>query len=387
MEHVNSASHCDLIVLGAGFAGIAAAITAARSGQDILLVEQSHRIGGNVTRGLIHTLAGLYDAAGCVINPGLSEALIQRLAAADPSASKRRIGRAWVFNVNPEIVESVLESWISELKIPLIRRASVSSILRKSDGFMVTGAAVTGAFAIRSRCLIDATGDAAAISMIRPDAVRRTEPAASPGLIMRLAGCRSGDLTFPRNVQSAQRINVMLRESAISSRVQSIWLDRGLRDDEAYAKINLALPDSRDGGPSVEEVAGDCLCMIRRAMGSDRVALTRCSEICRRSSRHIQGEYRLTPDDMHKNRRFDGRKIRCAWPVEHWDAIHGLSLKYLAQKHYEIPAACLRIPGLKRTWVAGRCLSADHLAQSSARVAGTCWAMGEMAGKETIAWI
>ena len=37
--------------------------------------------------------------------------------------------------------------------------------------------------------------------------------------------------------------------------------------------------------------------------------------------------------------------------------------------------------GYENLWAAGKCLSADALAHASARVAGTCWAMGEAAGK------
>ena len=41
----------------------------------------------------------------------------------------------------------------------------------------------------------------------------------------------------------------------------------------------------------------------------------------------------------------------------------------------------LRVRGYENLWAAGKCLSADALAHASARVAGTCWAMGEAAGK------
>jgi hypothetical protein len=59
-----------------------------------------------------------------------------------------------------------------------------------------------------------------------------------------------------------------------------------------------------------------------------------------------------------------------------------VKLEYLpAGSYYEVPLRSLRVRGFANLWVAGKCLSADRLAQASARVAGTCWAMGEAAGR------
>jgi hypothetical protein len=57
-------------------------------------------------------------------------------------------------------------------------------------------------------------------------------------------------------------------------------------------------------------------------------------------------------------------------------------LEYLPQDQcYDIPMRSLQVYGLDNVWVAGKCFSADREAQASARVVGTCWAMGEAVGK------
>jgi hypothetical protein len=39
------------------------------------------------------------------------------------------------------------------------------------------------------------------------------------------------------------------------------------------------------------------------------------------------------------------------------------------------------VQGLRNVWAAGKCLSADRFAHASARIAGTCWSMGEAVGE------
>ncbi|HXV35797.1 MAG TPA: FAD-dependent oxidoreductase, partial [Myxococcota bacterium] len=76
----------DVVVAGGGSAGVAAAIAAAELGARTLLVERGARLGGNVAHALVHTICGLYRAAGeghaLVLNPGLPARLAAALRAA-----------------------------------------------------------------------------------------------------------------------------------------------------------------------------------------------------------------------------------------------------------------------------------------------------------------
>ena len=62
----------------------------ARNGARVLLVEQRSQLGGTVTGALIHTLAGLYDAAGEIMNDGLARELTERLLRADAATRCRK---------------------------------------------------------------------------------------------------------------------------------------------------------------------------------------------------------------------------------------------------------------------------------------------------------
>src|SRR6478735_91138 len=71
----------DVLVVGAGSAGIAAAISAARRGADVLLVERYGFVGGLATFGLINLLLTLDDGCGNQVVAGLCQEFVDRLAA------------------------------------------------------------------------------------------------------------------------------------------------------------------------------------------------------------------------------------------------------------------------------------------------------------------
>ncbi len=68
---------CDVLVAGGGVAGIAAALAAARSGADVLLVEKQCVLGGLATSGLVTIYLPLCDGRGCQMSYGIAEELFR----------------------------------------------------------------------------------------------------------------------------------------------------------------------------------------------------------------------------------------------------------------------------------------------------------------------
>ncbi len=129
-------------------------------------------------------------------------------------------------------------------------------------------------------------------------------------------------------------------------------------------------------------VTQQLLPFLRGQRGLSAVVLTTTGALGVRDDGQIRGEYRLTEADVRQGRRFDDAICRADWPIEYWDPERGVSLDWLPPGHfYEIPARALKVAGFDNLWSAGKCLSAEPLAQASARVAGTCWAMGEAVGR------
>jgi FAD dependent oxidoreductase len=72
----------DVLVVGGGSAGVAAAVAAARRGADTWLIEASGTVGGLATFGLINLLLTLDDGAGTQVVAGLCQETVDRLSAA-----------------------------------------------------------------------------------------------------------------------------------------------------------------------------------------------------------------------------------------------------------------------------------------------------------------
>ena len=106
------------------------------------------------------------------------------------------------------------------------------------------------------------------------------------------------------------------------------------------------------------------------------------TQIGARESRRIVGEYVLTGEDVLGQARFADAICRFAYMVDiHNPAGTGTERHVLPHGgYYEIPYRCLVPKHITNLLVAGRCVSADHVAQSSLRVMPACVAMGQAAG-------
>lgn len=68
---------CDVLVVGGGVAGIAAALSAARAGKEVLLLERSYTLGGLATAGLVTIYLPLCDGLGHQVSFGIAEELLR----------------------------------------------------------------------------------------------------------------------------------------------------------------------------------------------------------------------------------------------------------------------------------------------------------------------
>src|SRR5499427_7094732 len=75
----------DVVVVGGGVAGVSAAIAAARSGADTLLIERYGALGGNLTIGLLEASMSFHDRKGKQLIGGIPDEIVQRLKAAGGS--------------------------------------------------------------------------------------------------------------------------------------------------------------------------------------------------------------------------------------------------------------------------------------------------------------
>ncbi|RNC67971.1 MAG: FAD-dependent oxidoreductase [Desulfuromonadales bacterium] len=380
-----------IVVVGAGTAGIASALAASRRGEKVILIEKSASLGGAVTRSLIHTLGGIFDSDCNTINEGLTVEFIERLRKADSSTCKRKIGRLWTLVVDPETYGNVITDWVrEESNIQLCKESTITHVETRNNSVVEIELLHEGMkTTVRPKAVVDASGNAALVRMINDELVILESRRAAAGLIFSMVVSDRQRFSFPQNVALLRTIRSAVQQSILPIECWSVWFDTGVKQNEVYVK--LSVPYAIDQGEADDDSAlNEKVHVIRDSL----VTFLRNSSLLLPESKivtgelgvrdgfRIMGEYCLTEADVKNCRSFSDSACRGNWPLEFWDSERGVSLEYLpTNSHYEIPLRALKVCTLNNVWAAGMCLSAEQKAQASARVVGTCWAMGEAVGR------
>lgn len=371
-----STSPKPIVVIGAGATGSACALAAAAQGADVVLLEQSGCSGGIVVHTLIHTLGGLFDDCGEFMNPGLSIELTERLSRASQYTRKRRIGKTWILNVDPQVYGQVIREWIVEYpNIKVHHNASITNISLHAGSIKEIKVTGSSTFTLSPLVVIDATGYANFIrSVTNVSDLNKGKTLA--GVIVRLRKVASDTVKFPKSVALLLRIRRAVKNRELPPECASLWLDDGVYPDEVYVKFNIKLSDYNVA--YMEKIAGKLLVFLRNRPEFGRAFIDTIGQLGIRGGCSVKGDYTLTEADMKKGTRFADTVCQACWPIEYWDSEQGVQLGHFPPGHrYDIPLSSLKVHGFNNLFTAGKSFSAVPRAQASARVVGTCWAMGE----------
>ncbi len=373
-----------IVIVGAGAAGIAAALAASTAGCEVWLLESSPVIGGTVGQALIHTLGGFYDSDGELVNAGLSAELLERLQAASPLTLKRQMGKVWVLSADPAIYVETVQEWLKQFSHLHVMTSTQISGLTLAEGDngeqairQVMIRTFEGEYWQSAGAVVDASGQAAVVRQWNRQQV--ADSVALAGFIIQLHGVEEGALRFPRSIALRRQINQAVTAGVLPPECASVWLDTGVVPAEAYAKFNLLAAEW--DRPRMYQAADALVRFLQGQPGFAAATLSRCGVLGIREGGLVQGRYCLTETDIKQGRSFADTACYGCWPIEHWHPIQGVELDYFPPRHrYAIPFGALQCTGIHNLWVAGKCLSAEPRVQASARVAGTCWAMGVAVG-------
>ncbi|HUT92488.1 MAG TPA: FAD-dependent oxidoreductase [Thermoguttaceae bacterium] len=148
----------DVLVVGAGPAGVVAALAAKRTGADVTLVERYGHFGGQWTGGLVLVVAGMHDKTNKQVIQGVGEEILKRLEKLDRGIINRRPGVDPT--VDAEAVKYVMVEMLQEADVRVFLHCwGVDAVM---EGDAVRGAVFeskSGRQAILAKAVVDATGD------------------------------------------------------------------------------------------------------------------------------------------------------------------------------------------------------------------------------------
>ncbi len=414
----------DVLVVGGGNAGCAAALAAARRGASTLLVERYGFLGGTATAAMVGPWMTFHSGSKRIVG-GIAQEIVERLQRNGGSPGHLPDSSDYVSTItpfDPEIHKALLFEMMREAGVQLLLHSYFLRALMQppDDGAAAvagaTFATVGGERQYRAAATIDATADAyladsAGVRTQQGDARGRVQPAS---LMFRLSHVDLGQTAqYLRAHPDQMRTSLKTHERT----ADTLTAVAGLNDlwNQALANGEVAIPrevvsffitpyadevtvnmtrvididplNPDDLTRAEVEARGQVMQLLeffrRRVPGfaDARLAATG-AQIGVRESRRIVGEYTLTRDDVLNARKFPDAVARSAYPIDiHNPAGTGTLTQRLAPgESYEIPYRCLVPQSVDRLLVAGRCISTTHEALASTRLTPTVMTLGQAAG-------
>lgn len=390
----------DVIVCGAGPAGIAAAITAARAGARTRLFDVHGCLGGVWTAGL---LTYIFDFD----KPGLTRELVKRLDERDARRSKNPSR----FVYEPEEMKVLLEEMCVAAGVQFQLHTRVSAAFREGNRLRtIVTDSKAGHQAWRAPIFIDATGDGdlGAQAACGWDVGQSKECPCQPMTMNALA--------VVKDIKAISQFTSFNGTDEFTGPGGHLTVVEAFKNELKRAGVETSY-----GHPTIFPVRGDLVMLMLnheygitpwdtaaiteatvrsraevfrvvralRALGGPweglQIAAT-AEQIGVRDGRRIHGRYTITKEDLVAGARQPDAVARVTFGVD----IHAHSREKndketishggFKTKPYDIPLRALIARDVDGLMMAGRCISGDFTAHASYRVTGNAVAMGEAAG-------
>jgi hypothetical protein len=395
-ERVPIGADCDLVVVGGGSAGMAAAVTAARLGLRTALIEEMPFLGGMSTGGCVGTFCGFYhrDPSGELARlvGGFAAEVMDRLAAAGQCYGPVPFKTTAAVPYVPWGVKRLYDAMVeAEPTLNLLLHARLVRAIT-GDGAIEAAVVATraGLVALRAPFFIDASGDAA-LARAAGIAVERGETIQYPSMMFYMQHVDL-DRALPALFELNDLLERHFTRHALPRRSGNL-IPTG-RPGEVLVAMSRVAIDGRpvDGADPAELTRGEllgraqaehCAAFLRRHMPGfeDAFLSDTAPRLGLRETRRIRGRYRLTRDDVLGGRRFEDGVCRAAWPIELHVADGRTEWTFLDDGlWYTVPYRCLLPEWVDNLAVVGRCASASREAFASVRVIGPCMGEGQAAG-------
>jgi hypothetical protein len=383
-------------VVGAGPAGLAATVAAARSGVRTCLIERSHRIGGSATDARVGTVCGL-SLCGTSLskppsfdNPGFALEFCVRLAElSGTSLTRNEAGLAYL-PYSPQAFETAALEQLAALgdRTMLCCSEQLASA-RFSQSTQVFELELKHS-SITAHAVVDCSGDAV-VSRLLGFSVLEPNPPQAGALVFELHGLTELDealLGFI--VRKTLREGVLAND--ISERLSYVSLVPGsLRSGSAAFKLGTqpTEPDlpARSHSAIERQARTDILTLVAYLasrggpLKSARIGII-ADALGIRAGGRGKGETILSEQDITQSKRSPSGIALGFWPLERWDTASRPLLTFPQQgRSYEIPLGALCSHEQAGLYFAGRSISATDEAIASARVMGTCLSTGYATGR------
>ncbi|MDB5368375.1 MAG: dependent oxidoreductase [Rhodospirillales bacterium] len=404
----------DIVVVGGGTTGPIAAAAAARRGKTVALIERFGSLGGNLTLGLNTKPSGAL-VGGLPLE--LWTLARSNGAAGDDYFAGTKTGKVKIASpCDPEIMKMLLTRLCADAGVQILFETVVSRPVL--EGKTVTGVIVeskAGRSFIGAKVVIDcsADGDIAAgagAPFVMGSGGNNAETQMQPvGMYFTMSDVdvvelahwarQSDDIpaqAIPDNDEDLdyglwltgfnQTVRAYRAETKIDLPRENITLKtaNGLMYVNATRVLGVDVFSPTEFSAAIVEcyrqIEEYARFLVKKVPGFAKAKIAQIAPVLGvRETRHIQGEYTLTADDVQGHGSFPDT---IGADVSAFDVhdVKGADVDFQGLRPYELPYRCMVPLGVEQLLVAGRCISADHVAHGRSRNMPACMATGQAAG-------
>lgn len=419
----------DVVILGAGAAGVSAALAAARGGASTTLVEAGPMPGGELISGM--AIDGALNGRGEWILGGVGRELLdecERLGGYIGPLNDWRL--IWYVCLDPEVMKLAVTRTLARAGVRLLLHTTATGV-NVAHG-RVTALHVLnkeGRTEIRAPLFIDCSGDADIVraaggKVLQGGPDGELQPVS---LMFRMSGVRttsllqflhdhpehfalgeSDSIRRGRNDQELAKAAQEQGEPTVFLKGNGPLVSAAIERGELYPTALIMIqPTSRHrqevclNSTRISGIDGTRTSDLSATLSSLSDQVWQCCEFMRkhvpgfenaaysgvatrvgvRETRRIEGLESLTQQDVLSARKREDGIGKGSHHVDiHQSGTGQIRIPVEGGGSYDIPWGCLLPRGLSNVVTAGRILSADREAHGSARVMGPCMAMGHAAG-------
>jgi hypothetical protein len=390
---------CDVLVLGGGSAGVAAAVTASRAGASTILLERQGFLGGMATAALVHSVCGLYFLSDHpeprLAHVGFPTEFANRLISTGAARGPVRMGRMDVLLHSPPGFAAVCDGFVTENPhLSTHFHSELIEAFRLNDKILEAEFTCRGVRSrVRAKTWIDASGDAE-LCFAAGVATNQSSSASlqRPAFIFAIQGVAIPLLDEQGRIRLAAGMATAVREGKLNPGALGTQVRSTHRGSEAYVTLDLSASDLFDPTDPTQiselEVEGRRLAIdVFNFLTTTQPAFKDAhlsafpSRIGIRESRRLMGRSILDGNAVLSGADSSETVALGTWPIENREQNTGPKWRFpLNNRPTQIPLGALHSSVVSNLWAAGRCISCDHEAQAAIRVMGTCMASGQAAG-------
>ena len=413
----------DVVVVGAGAAGLAASVSAARHGARTLLIEKYGFLGGTTTMGLVHH----WDPVKMIESSGIIMEVYDRLKAMGALVDFDKSDSVMPFSYweggcgfDPEAYKAIWMDMLEEAGVCLLLHTTLVGASVAEDKIKsVTVQNKSGLFEITGKMFVDASGDGDLIfhSGCRYKVGDDSGVCWSPTLAFRLGGVDTEQIyqyfdENPDQFGNHPRIGKYMRDYRHSAILQGFY--KLIKEARENGDLTIDLPEPGIGmtiqprygefhvnatrTPGMNLLDGEDLTKleiierqkVREVFNFMRKYIPGCQnayimqtaeQVALRESRRLVGEYVMPIEDLVNGFAYEDSVVRAKWA--HCDSHSGKNMQW-SFKFYEgpfyVPYRSLLAKEVGNLLVAGRCVSASREVLSSLRIQPICACEGQAAG-------